>query len=125
MFREAFNRGNNSLFFKSFLKKLNKIYFLKTSIQIYSFGFHNDASISRQTLIIRKSFIKKEKKHSLQNKIHKPANDPRMLGRPGESGSGKASNNGVRSCKFDLLNEVAAKLGCECQIKLCPSLVFI
>jgi len=40
-----------------------------------------------------------------------------MLGRPGESGSGKASNNGVRSCKFDLLNEVAAKLGGEGEIK--------
>jgi len=40
-----------------------------------------------------------------------------MLGRPRESGSGKASKNGVRSCKSDLLNEVAAKLGVEGDIK--------
>jgi len=47
-----------------------------------------------------------------------------MLDRPGESGSGNASNNGVRSNKFDLLNEVAAKLGEKDKMRyFCPSLI--
>lgn len=67
-----------------------------------------------QKIVNRKR--KKKKKHSLQNKKHKPSVDLRMLGRPGESGLGNASNNGVRSCKLDLLNDVAAKLGGESEI---------
>ena len=48
-------------------------------------------------------------KNNMQRKIKKPGIKRRMSGRPGESGLGRASNNGVRSCNCDLLNEVAAK----------------
>jgi hypothetical protein len=41
--------------------------------------------------------------------MNKPAVKLRMLGRAGESEPGKASNNGVKSSKLDLLKEVAAK----------------
>ena len=49
----------------------------------------------------------------MQRKINKPGIKLRMSGRLGESGPGRASNNGVRNCNCDLLNEVAAKLGGE------------
>jgi hypothetical protein len=41
--------------------------------------------------------------------MNKPAVKLRMLGRTEKSEPGKASNNGVRSCTWDLLKEVAAK----------------
>lgn len=50
--------------------------------------------------------------------MNKPAVKLRMLGREaGESELGKASNNGVRSGNWDLLNEVAAKLGGQGNIR--------
>ena len=39
--------------------------------------------------------------------MNKPAVNLRMSGRAGENESGKASNNGVTSCNWDLLNELA------------------
>jgi len=53
----------------------------------------------------------------LQSNINKPAVKLRMFGKAGESESGKASNNGVTSCNWDLLNEVAAKLDSHGQIR--------
>lgn len=44
-----------------------------------------------------------------QRKISKPALKLRMLGRAGKCVAGKASNNDVRSCTWDLPKEVAAK----------------
>jgi len=40
--------------------------------------------------------------------MNKPAVKLRMLGKAGESELGKASNNGVRSCIWDLQKQVAA-----------------
>lgn len=50
-------------------------------------------------------------------KINKPAVKLSVLGRIGASEPGKASNNGVRSCHCDLLNEVPAKLGGNGEIR--------